>query len=73
MTTLGVDGARTMTNNVAEIEAVLGIEAARTKVMTEIKYIFDQVRPGVPGVQRCSDCGRRHLAWLNHLSSRRIS
>ena len=41
MTSPGVDGVNTTTNNIVEIEAVLGIEAARSKIMTEIKYIFD--------------------------------
>ena len=47
MTALGVDGPKTTTNHIAEIEAVLGIEAARIKVMTEIKYIFDQYGMGI--------------------------
>ncbi len=37
MGTLGVDGCRTATNHVMETERVLGIEAARTKIMTEIQ------------------------------------
>lgn len=37
MGTLGVDGCRTTTNHVMESEKVLGIEAARTKIMTEIQ------------------------------------
>lgn len=37
MGTLGVDGCRTTTNHVMETERVLGIEAARTKIMTEIQ------------------------------------
>jgi len=43
----GVDGRQTVTNNICEIEAILGIEAARTKIMTEIKYIFDQYGMGI--------------------------
>lgn len=38
MGTLGVLGHQTTTNHVAEVERVLGIEAARTKIMEEIKY-----------------------------------
>lgn len=38
MGTLGVLGHKTTTNHVAEVERVLGIEAARTKIMEEIKY-----------------------------------
>lgn len=38
MGTLGVLGHKTSTNHVAEVERVLGIEAARTKIMEEIKY-----------------------------------
>lgn len=47
MTSPGVDGVNTTTNNIVEIEAVLGIEAARSKIMTEIKYIFDQYGMGI--------------------------
>lgn len=47
LTALGVDGSRTRTNNVVEIEAVLGVEAARSKIMEEIKYIFDQYGMGI--------------------------
>ncbi|KAF8067125.1 DNA-directed RNA polymerase III subunit RPC1 [Scenedesmus sp. PABB004] len=38
MGTLGVRGEATSTNHVAEVERVLGIEAARRSVMAEIKY-----------------------------------
>lgn len=37
MGTLGVDGCHTASNHVMETERVLGIEAARTKIMTEIQ------------------------------------
>lgn len=43
----GVNGRETITNNICEIEAILGIEAARTKIMKEIKYIFDQYGMGI--------------------------
>ncbi|KAL1971699.1 hypothetical protein VTN31DRAFT_2320 [Thermomyces dupontii] len=36
MTTLGVDGHRTSTNNIMEMRAVLGIEAARTMIIREM-------------------------------------
>ena len=38
----GVDGKNTTTNNICEIEAILGIEAARAKIMAEIDNIFQQ-------------------------------
>jgi DNA-directed RNA polymerase III subunit RPC1 len=38
MGTLGVRGHDTTTNHVAEVERCLGIEAARRKIMEEIKY-----------------------------------
>jgi DNA-directed RNA polymerase III subunit RPC1 len=47
LTAPGVAGLRTTTNHVAEVESVLGIEAARTKIMSEIKYIFDQYGMGI--------------------------
>ena len=36
--TLGVKGKTTTTNHIAEIERYLGIEAARSCIMSEIKY-----------------------------------
>jgi DNA-directed RNA polymerase III subunit RPC1 len=47
LTSAGVDGRLSETNNVTEVESVLGIEAARSKIMTEIKYIFDQYGMGI--------------------------
>lgn len=38
MATGGVLGLQTTTNHVAEIERFLGIEAARSAIMTEINY-----------------------------------
>ncbi|KAA8646534.1 hypothetical protein EYZ11_004827 [Aspergillus tanneri] len=40
MTTLGVDGLRTSTNNVMEMREVLGIEAARTTITQEISEVM---------------------------------
>ena len=36
----GIKGTETTTNHVAEVEAVLGIEAARTTIAAEINYIM---------------------------------
>lgn len=40
MTTLGVDGHRTFTNNVMEMKDVLGIEAARVTIIQEISDVM---------------------------------
>lgn len=40
MTTMGVDGLHTTTNNVMEAREVLGIEAARTTIITEISEVM---------------------------------
>lgn len=40
MTTVGVDGLRTTTNNVMEAREVLGIEAARSTIITEISEVM---------------------------------
>ncbi|GAT27839.1 LOW QUALITY PROTEIN: DNA-directed RNA polymerase III largest subunit [Aspergillus luchuensis] len=40
MTTMGVDGLRTSTNNVMEMRDVLGIEAARTTIVQEISEVM---------------------------------
>mmetsp|Transcript_16510 Transcript_16510/g.38222 ORF Transcript_16510/g.38222 Transcript_16510/m.38222 type:complete len:485 (+) Transcript_16510:1172-2626(+) len=37
----GIDGPKTVTNNILEVEQVLGIEAARTKISEEITYIMN--------------------------------
>ena len=42
MGTQGVVGTRTTTNHVGEAYACLGIEAARTTIMREIKYTMGQ-------------------------------
>jgi DNA-directed RNA polymerase III subunit RPC1 len=43
----GIDGRKTTTNHVLEVESVLGIEAARTKVITEISFIMKQYGIGI--------------------------
>ncbi|KAK2747991.1 hypothetical protein FQN57_001582 [Myotisia sp. PD_48] len=40
MTTDGINGPRTMTNNITEIRDVLGIEAARTSIVNEISEVM---------------------------------
>jgi DNA-directed RNA polymerase III subunit RPC1 len=40
MTTMGVDGLRTFTNNVMEMKEVLGIEAARVTIIQEISDVM---------------------------------
>ena len=40
MTTMGVDGLRTRTNNIMEAREVLGIEAARSTVVVEISEVM---------------------------------
>ena len=47
LTTPGVAAAHTTTNHIAEVASTLGIEAARCKIMSEIKYIFDQYGMGI--------------------------
>ena len=42
LTVKGVDPKRTTTNNVQEIEEVLGIEAARAAIVREIKNVLDE-------------------------------
>jgi DNA-directed RNA polymerase III subunit RPC1 len=37
----GIDGLRTTTNHVLEIEQVLGVEAARTQISAEIEHIMN--------------------------------
>ncbi len=38
----GIDGTTTRSNHIAEIYDVLGVEAARVVISSEIKYIMDQ-------------------------------
>ena len=40
MGTPGVDGKNTVTNNIIETQKVLGIEAARCTIASEIKYVL---------------------------------
>ena len=40
MNTEGINGRRTRTNSVKEVQAVLGIEAARTTIINEIKIVM---------------------------------
>lgn len=63
MTCVGVDGVNTMTNHIAEIEQVLGVEAARTKIMQEIRYIFDQYGMGID---------HRHIMLLADLMTYKV-
>lgn len=41
MNTPGVDGRFTRSNHIMEMEKVLGIEAARRTIASEIKFIMD--------------------------------
>ena len=43
----GIDGRHTTTNHVLEIEAVLGVEAARTQISAEISYIMNAYGIGI--------------------------
>lgn len=43
----GIDGRHTKTNHVLEIEQILGIEAARTQISSEISYIMDAYGIGI--------------------------
>lgn len=43
MTTSGVDGTRTTTNSVMETAAVLGIEAARSVIIAEIRRVMESM------------------------------
>jgi DNA-directed RNA polymerase III subunit RPC1 len=52
----GIDGLKTTTNHVLEVEAVLGVEAARTKIADEISYIMKAYGIGIDS---------RHLLLLS--------
>ena len=52
----GVDATRTSSNHVIEIEQVLGVEAARRKIQTEIKGIMEPYGIGIDS---------RHLQLLS--------
>ena len=47
LTTAGVKFDTTWTNDVMEVERVLGIEAARSLIVREIRYIFDRYGLGI--------------------------
>ena len=53
MTTQGVDGAHTRTNNIMEVKDVLGIEAARTTIINEVDSVMGDM-----------DIDPRHLQLL---------
>lgn len=52
----GIDGRHTWTNHVLEVEQVLGVEAARTQVSSEISYIMNAYGIGIDS---------RHLLLLS--------
>jgi DNA-directed RNA polymerase III subunit RPC1 len=52
----GIDGLRTTTNHVIEVEQTLGVEAARAQISSEISYIMNAYGIGI-------DC--RHLLLLS--------
>jgi DNA-directed RNA polymerase III subunit RPC1 len=56
MTCAGVDGLRCRTNNIAEMQSVLGIEAARAVIASEIRFIMESYGITVD---------RRHLMLLS--------
>ena len=52
----GIDGRYTWTNHVLEVEQVLGVEAARTQISSEISYIMNAYGIGIDS---------RHLLLLS--------
>jgi len=64
LATPGVDGTRTTTNHVMEMEDVLGIEAARELVQREVAYIFGRYGLAID---------KRHLMLLADVMSYRGS
>ena len=52
----GVDGRRTTTNHIIEVEQTLGVEAARTSISSEISYIMNAYGIGIDS---------RHLLLLS--------
>ena len=52
----GIDGRRTTTNHIIEVEQTLGVEAARTQVSSEISYIMNAYGIGIDS---------RHLLLLS--------
>jgi DNA-directed RNA polymerase III subunit RPC1 len=55
MTTQGIKWAATTSNHIVDVENVLGIEAARTKIMKEIMNVY---------VSYSLALDKRHLALL---------
>ncbi|XP_051928207.1 DNA-directed RNA polymerase III subunit RPC1 [Hippocampus zosterae] len=60
MATHGVDGSRTTSNNIYEVEKTLGIEAARLTIINEIQYTM---------VNHGMSIDRRHVMLLADLMS----
>jgi len=56
----GIDGRRTTTNHVVEVERTLGVEAARTQISSEISYIMNAYGIGID---------TRHLLLLSDVMS----
>jgi DNA-directed RNA polymerase III subunit RPC1 len=54
----GVDGYNTTTNHIIEVEATLGVEAARTQISSEIAYIMNAYGIGID---------HRHLLLLSDI------
>jgi len=54
----GVDGRRTTTNHIVEVEKTLGVEAARTQISSEISYIMSAYGIGIDA---------RHLLLLSDI------
>jgi DNA-directed RNA polymerase III subunit RPC1 len=52
----GIDGHHTWTNHILEVETVLGVEAARTQIASEISYIMGAYGIGIDS---------RHLLLLS--------
>jgi DNA-directed RNA polymerase III subunit RPC1 len=52
----GIDGHHTWTNHILEVEIVLGVEAARTQIVSEISYIMGAYGIGIDS---------RHLLLLS--------
>ncbi len=66
MGTLGVDGCHTASNHVMETERVLGIEAARTKIMTEIQTTMSSHGMTIDArhTMLLADCMTYKVGWL---------
>jgi DNA-directed RNA polymerase III subunit RPC1 len=54
----GIDGCHTTTNHILEVEQVLGVEAARTQISSEISYIMNAYGIGIDS---------RHLLLLSDI------